>query len=135
MADRQGFEPWIPFRGIHDFQSCAFDHSAIYPSALLFIIINLIFDKSFFRLKSKYLSEPAKTADLFILSASRQPEKQQSTDFRSASALFRDPLFQNSRGRHCSDLCLRNTGPRFDKPNRHAWRRWLPHRSSAASLA
>ena len=31
MADRQGFEPWIPFGGIHDFQSCAFDHSAIYP--------------------------------------------------------------------------------------------------------
>ena len=31
MADRVGFEPTVPFRGTHDFQSCAFDHSAIYP--------------------------------------------------------------------------------------------------------
>ena len=31
MADREGFEPSVPFRGTHDFQSCAFDHSAIYP--------------------------------------------------------------------------------------------------------
>ena len=56
MADRQGFEPWIPFRGIHDFQSCAFDHSAIYPSAFLFIIIKLVFDKYFFCLKPNYFS-------------------------------------------------------------------------------
>ena len=26
MADRVGFEPTVPFRGTHDFQSCAFDH-------------------------------------------------------------------------------------------------------------
>ena len=31
LADREGFEPSIPFRGIHDFQSCALGHSAIYP--------------------------------------------------------------------------------------------------------
>ena len=30
MADRQGFEPWIPC-GIHAFQACAFSHSAICP--------------------------------------------------------------------------------------------------------
>ena len=24
LAERQGFEPWIPFWGIHDFQSCSF---------------------------------------------------------------------------------------------------------------
>ena len=26
-----GFEPMIPFWGIHTFQACAFDHSAISP--------------------------------------------------------------------------------------------------------
>ena len=31
MADREGFEPSVRFRRTHDFQSCAFDHSAIYP--------------------------------------------------------------------------------------------------------
>ena len=40
MADRQGFEPWIPFRGIHDFQSCAFDHSANSPWSRRCIIRN-----------------------------------------------------------------------------------------------
>jgi hypothetical protein len=30
VADRQGFEPWIPC-GIHAFQACAFSHSAICP--------------------------------------------------------------------------------------------------------
>lgn len=31
MADREGFEPSVRFGRTHDFQSCAFDHSAIYP--------------------------------------------------------------------------------------------------------
>src|SRR5665213_4427618 len=36
MAERQGFEPWIPC-GIHAFQACAFSHSAISPrSSYLF---------------------------------------------------------------------------------------------------
>ena len=30
MAERQGFEPWIPF-GIHAFQACALGHYAISP--------------------------------------------------------------------------------------------------------
>src|ERR1700761_7891510 len=30
VAERQGFEPWIPC-GIHAFQACAFSHSAISP--------------------------------------------------------------------------------------------------------
>ena len=47
MADRQGFEPWIPFGGIHDFQSCAFDHSAIYPKQRLTYIIFFIFATNF----------------------------------------------------------------------------------------
>ena len=34
MADREGFEPSVRFRRTHDFQSCAFDHSAIYPNRL-----------------------------------------------------------------------------------------------------
>ncbi len=33
MAERQGFEPWIPC-GIHAFQACAFSHSAISPLSL-----------------------------------------------------------------------------------------------------
>jgi hypothetical protein len=33
MAERQGFEPWIPC-GIHAFQACAFSHSAISPLRL-----------------------------------------------------------------------------------------------------
>jgi hypothetical protein len=32
LAERQGFEPWIPC-GIRDFESRAFDHSAISPQA------------------------------------------------------------------------------------------------------
>jgi hypothetical protein len=31
VAERQGFEPWIPC-GIHAFQACAFSHSAISPA-------------------------------------------------------------------------------------------------------
>ena len=31
LAERVGFEPTIPFRGIHDFQSCSFDPSDISP--------------------------------------------------------------------------------------------------------
>ena len=30
VAERQGFEPWIPC-GIHAFQACALSHSAISP--------------------------------------------------------------------------------------------------------
>ena len=32
MADRVRFELTVRFRRTHDFQSCAFDHSAIYPN-------------------------------------------------------------------------------------------------------
>ena len=31
-AEKAGFEPAIPFRGIHAFQSCLFNHSSISPS-------------------------------------------------------------------------------------------------------
>ena|GEM_PF-4015952 len=31
MAERQGFEPWVPC-GTHAFQACALSHSAISPS-------------------------------------------------------------------------------------------------------
>ena len=37
MAERQGFEPWIPC-GIHAFQACAFSHSAISPQSLAAIL-------------------------------------------------------------------------------------------------
>jgi hypothetical protein len=30
-AERQGFEPWVPFWDTHTFQACAFDHSATSP--------------------------------------------------------------------------------------------------------
>ena len=29
MAQRMGFEPMVPLRGTHDFQSCSFDRSDI----------------------------------------------------------------------------------------------------------
>lgn len=32
MAESQGFEPWVRDYRTHDFQSCAFDHSANSPS-------------------------------------------------------------------------------------------------------
>jgi hypothetical protein len=31
LAERQGFEPWITYKAIPDFESGAFDHSAIFP--------------------------------------------------------------------------------------------------------
>ena len=31
QAERPGFEPGIPFRGIHAFQACLFSHSSISP--------------------------------------------------------------------------------------------------------
>ena len=31
FAERGGFEPPIPFRGIHAFQACLFNHSSISP--------------------------------------------------------------------------------------------------------
>ena len=30
-AEKAGFEPAIPFRGIHAFQACLFNHSSISP--------------------------------------------------------------------------------------------------------
>jgi hypothetical protein len=33
-AERVGFEPTIPFWGIHTFQACSFDHSDISPGKL-----------------------------------------------------------------------------------------------------
>ena len=32
LAEREGFEPSIPFRGIHTFQACSFNHSDISPA-------------------------------------------------------------------------------------------------------
>ena len=31
LAERRGFEPRIPFRSIHAFQACLFNHSSISP--------------------------------------------------------------------------------------------------------
>ena len=39
MAESQGFEPWVPLKGTHDFQSCALDHSANSPCEWCYIII------------------------------------------------------------------------------------------------
>ena len=33
LAERGGFEPPIPFRGIHAFQACLFSHSSTFPSS------------------------------------------------------------------------------------------------------
>ena len=37
MAESQGFEPWVRDYRTHDFQSCAFDHSANSPYISIFI--------------------------------------------------------------------------------------------------
>ena len=39
MAERVGFEPTVPLRGTHDFQSCSFGLSDISPFPCLLIII------------------------------------------------------------------------------------------------
>ena len=31
VAERQGFEPWVPFAGTTDFESVPFDHSGTSP--------------------------------------------------------------------------------------------------------
>ena len=31
-AERTGFEPVKPFRGLHAFQACLFNHSSIFPN-------------------------------------------------------------------------------------------------------
>ncbi len=31
LAERRGFEPRNPFRGLHAFQACQFSHSCIFP--------------------------------------------------------------------------------------------------------
>src|SRR5208282_1716188 len=36
LAEREGFEPSIPFWSMHAFQACAFSHSAISPPNLKF---------------------------------------------------------------------------------------------------
>ncbi len=33
LAERGGFEPPKPFRGLHAFQACQFSHSCIFPNA------------------------------------------------------------------------------------------------------
>ena len=35
MAERQGFEPWIRCSRMPDFESGAFNHSAIFPDIIL----------------------------------------------------------------------------------------------------
>ena len=46
IAERGGFEPPIPFRGIHAFQACLFNHSSIFPfwfAAILFASAKVLF--------------------------------------------------------------------------------------------
>ncbi len=33
LADGEGFEPSVPFRGTHAFQACPIDHSGTHPSS------------------------------------------------------------------------------------------------------
>ena len=40
-AEKAGFEPAIPFRGIHAFQACLFNHSSISPFISDFQIASL----------------------------------------------------------------------------------------------
>lgn len=36
LAETKGFEPLIPFRGIHTFQACLFNHSSRSPYKIFF---------------------------------------------------------------------------------------------------
>ncbi len=65
LAESQGFEPWRRSSRLHDFQSCAFDHSANSPNIELFSqrTRNIIPDKSasvkcFFTFISFFISPP-----------------------------------------------------------------------------
>ena len=57
MADREGFEPSVRFRRTHDFQSCAFDHSAIYPKRLLFSFFYFNWQELFYLKTTEPLKE------------------------------------------------------------------------------
>ena len=54
-AEKAGFEPAIPFRGIHAFQACLFNHSSISPFISDFQIASLseqrLLDRYGFRIK------------------------------------------------------------------------------------
>ena len=43
-AERRGFEPRIPFRGIHAFQACLFNHSSTSPYGYLAAKVMVIFE-------------------------------------------------------------------------------------------
>ena len=55
-AEKAGFEPAIPFRGIHAFQACLFNHSSISPFISDFQIASLseqrLSDRFAFRTKT-----------------------------------------------------------------------------------
>ena len=48
LAERKGFEPLIPFWGIHDFQSCALDQLGHLSTDLFIIADSISFVKRFF---------------------------------------------------------------------------------------
>ena len=43
-AERRGFEPRIPFRGIHAFQACLFNHSSTSPYGYRAAKVMVIFE-------------------------------------------------------------------------------------------
>lgn len=45
VAERQGFEPWLRYQRKHDFQSCAFSHSAISPNHLILFFAKMAYNR------------------------------------------------------------------------------------------
>ena len=82
-AERAGFEPAKPFRGLHAFQACLFNHSSISPFRLIMYI-------------KKQPASIKRKKQLLLLSAEKEgfepPEPLSSTVFKTAaidhSAIF-----------------------------------------------
>lgn len=55
MAQREGFEPSVPLRGTHDFQSCALGRSAISAKLPYYFIVFYSFCQRFLRAHSRKL--------------------------------------------------------------------------------
>ncbi len=75
-AERAGFEPAKPFRGLHAFQACLFNHSSISPFRLIMYI-------------KKQPASIKRKKQLLLLSAEKEgfepPEPLSSTVFKTAA--------------------------------------------------
>ena len=93
MAERKGFEPLIPFWGIHDFQSCALDQlghlsTDFYIIAEAFLIVKCFFNNFY---DIFYIKTQTPTMDRGRFKISRyppQPFPQNYQEFRDEEDIF-----------------------------------------------